>query len=114
MAKVLQFWGIESDGDVIVKSKYFGGQRSRCEMTEIVSGMPFCRLQNSFVLSGQNDRGGTGTPMKEIIEEAIIKYLKIIEKQKKPKRVKKKKGIHCVGKRRKNREAKGTQTEEGR
>jgi hypothetical protein len=31
--------------------------------------------------------------MGEIIEEAVTKYLKIIEKQRKPKRVKKKKEI---------------------
>ena len=108
MAKVLQSWGIEYDGDVIVKSKYFGGQRSRCEMTEIASRSSFCRPQNSFMLSGQNGREGTGIPMREIIEEAITKYLKIIENQKKPKRVKKKKEI-LWEKRRKNGEAKGTQ-----
>jgi hypothetical protein len=49
--------------------------------------------------------------MTEIIEEAITKYLKIIEKRKKPKRVKKKKEILYDEKRRENREAEGTQTE---
>jgi hypothetical protein len=52
--------------------------------------------------------------MGEIIEEAITKYLKIIEKRKKPKRVKKKKEIPCDEKHRKNGEAKDTRTKEGR
>ena len=102
MAKVLQFWGIESDGDVMVKSKYFGGQGSRCEMTEIVSRMPFCHPQNSLLLTNRNGDEGAGTPMKEIIEEAIIKYLEIIEKQRKPKRVKKREKILHDAKHRKN------------
>ena len=42
------------------------------------------------------------TPIGEIIEEAITTYLKIIEKQKKPKRAKRKKEILWNEKRRKN------------
>lgn len=83
-------------------------------MTEIVSRLSFCRLQNCFALSGRRGRGRKGTSMGEIIEEAITKYLKIIEKQKKPKKVKNKKEIPCNEKHRKNGEAKGTQAKEGR
>ena len=82
-------------------------------MTEIVSRLSFCRLQNCFALSGRRGGGRKGTSMGEIIEEAITKYLKIIEKQKKPKKVKNKKEILCDEKRRKNGEAKGNRAEEG-
>lgn len=71
-------------------------------MTEIVSRLSFCRLQNRFALSGRNGGGRTGAPMGEIIEEAVTKYLKIIEKQKKPKKRKNKKEIPCDEKHRKN------------
>ena len=68
-------------------------QMGRCEMTEIVSCLSFCRLHGRFALGGRGGGGRTGTSMVEVIEEAITKYLKIIEKQKKPKRVKKKEEI---------------------
>ena len=83
-------------------------------MTEIVSRLSFCRLQNCFALSGRRSGERTGTPMGEIIEEAINKYLEIIETRKKPKRVKKKKEILWDEKHRKNGEAKGTQDKEDR
>ena len=59
-------------------------------MTEIVSRLPFCRLQDRFALGGQSSGGRTGTSMVEIIEEAIDKYLSIIKKKKRPKKAKKK------------------------
>jgi hypothetical protein len=50
--------------------------------------------------------------MGEIIEEAIAKYLKIIEKRKKPKRVKKKREIFSDEKHRKRENAKDSQAKE--
>jgi len=82
-------------------------------MTGIVSRLQFCRLRNRFALSGRGGGGRTGTSMGEVIEEAITKYLKIIEKQKKPKKVKNKKEIPCDEKRRKN-GGKGTQAKADR
>ena len=111
MAKVLQSWEIEFDRDFLCKvqlDQCIRGKRNWCDMTEIVSISPFCRPQNSFALSGQNGRVGTGAPMKEIIEEAITKYLEIIEKQKKSKMVRKRKEIIYDEKRRK-RGGKGSQ-----
>ena len=83
-------------------------------MTAIVSRLSVCPLRDRFALSGPGGGGRRGTSMVEIIEEAITKYLKIIEKRKKPKRVKKKKEILCDEKCRKNKEAKGTQANGGR
>ena len=59
-------------------------------MTEIVSRSSFCRLQDCFALSSQSGGGRTAIPMEEIIEQAIDKYLLIIQKRKKPKKEKKK------------------------
>jgi hypothetical protein len=50
--------------------------------------------------------------MEEIIEEAVTKYLEIIKKRKKPKRVKKKKEILWGEKPMKNGKAKATQAKE--
>ena len=83
-------------------------------MTEIVSRLSFCRLQGRFALSGRSGGGRTGTPMTEIIEEAITKYLKIIEKRKKPKKRKNKKEIPCNEMHRERGVAKGSQAKEDR
>jgi hypothetical protein len=117
MAKVLQYWLIEFDRGIISKvqlGQCIRGQKNRCEMTEIVSRSSFCRLQDRFAVSGPSGVGRTDTSMTEIIEEAITKYLKIIQKRKKPKGVKKKKEILRDENRGKSGKAKITQAKEYR
>ncbi len=82
------------------------------EITEIVSCLPFCHLQDCFTLSGQGGGGRTDASMEEIIEEAVTKYLEIIKKRRKPKRGKKKKEILPDEKHRENGDPKITRAEE--